>query len=339
MRSIGVTVAHPDPGVVDELVHAVEAESDLYLALDASKASVVVAGPAQMRAFASDRPAGGVAVVGLAVDGDLPDVARVALRCRAEDILCWPRDRGAFRATIREAASRARLAAGGTAGKIIAVVGARGGAGASTIAALLGRALPESAVVDLDGVGGGQSAFIAAEIEPTLGTVLGVVEDLDPGGLVSALIPHASGRALCGRPRRELPEREAVERLTKLLRAAVPYAVVDAGRAADTGSSSALREADVALAVCAPDVQSMRGARALAGITPDLRFVLNMATRMRLSARDVHRVLGAPPSAVLPLDPAVRKAGETGRLPARGPGRRGADRLAASLVEEFTRGR
>jgi Flp pilus assembly CpaE family ATPase len=339
VRSIGVAIAHPDPGVVDELVHAVEAASDLYLALDPAKASVVVAGASELRSFAAEPPAAGVAIVGLAVDGDLPEVARVALRCRAEDIVSWPRDRSALRASVREAASRARLAAGGLDGKIVAVVGARGGAGTSTIAAMIARSLSEAAVVDLDAAGGGQSIFVPPATAPTLESVLDVVDDLDPGGLRSALVEHAAGRALCAAPRRESPTRERVERLSALLRAAVPYAVLDLGRGAEAGTRTMLRAADTVLCVCAPDLRSMRGALALRHPGPAPRYVLNMATRLRVSERDVSRVLGGGPAAVVPLDTVVRKAGEAGRLASRGPARRAVDRLAASIAKESTDGR
>lgn len=339
MRSIGVAVAHPDPGVVDELVHAVEAASDLYLALDPAKASVVVAGADVLRSLASEPPPAGVAILGLAVDGDLPEVARVALRCRAEDIVCWPRDRSALRASVREAASRARLAAGGVDGKIVAVVGARGGAGTSTIAAMIARSLSEAVVVDLDAAGGGQSIFVAPATTPTLESVLDVVDDLDPGGLRSALVEHAAGRALCAASRREPPSRERVERLSALLRAAVPYAVLDLGRGAEPGARIVLRAADAVLCVCAPDLRSMRGALSMRGSGHEPRYVLNMATRLRVSERDVTRVLGVAPAAVIPLDPVVRKAGEAGRLASRGPARRAADRLAATIAKENTDGR
>ncbi|MGH2795599.1 MAG: AAA family ATPase [Actinomycetota bacterium] len=333
MRSVGVAVCHPDPGVVDEVIHAVEATQDLVLALDPAKASVVVAGAGAMRSLA-DEPAGaGVALIGLAVDGDLPDVARTALRCGAEDILCWPRDRETLRTTVREAASRARLAAGTSAGKVVAVVGARGGAGTSTIAAMLGRGLADSVVVDLDTTGGGQSLFMPADAEPTLERVLDVVEELDPVAFRSALSKHASGWVLCAPVRRDPPGRERVERLLALLRASAPYAVIDAGRAADAGARAATANADTTLCVCAPDLQSLRGARALATAIPGVRFVLNMATRLRVSARDVTRVLGSPPIAVVPLDPAMRRSGEAAKLAPRGPGKRALDRLLNEIMK------
>jgi Flp pilus assembly CpaE family ATPase len=339
VRSIGVAVSHGDPRVIDELIHAVEAAPDLYVALEPAKASVVVAGAEQLGAFAAQPPPTGVAVLGLAVDGDLAQVARVALRCRAEDIVWWPRDRDAFRGTVREAASRARLSAGSTDGKVVAVASARGGAGATTVAALIARALPESLIVDLDAAGGGQSAFLAPDVEPTLDSVLGVVEDLDPRGLRSGFVAHASGRALCAAPRSIAVGRERVQRLVALLRATVPYVVVDLGRCADPATQGVFNDADASLLVCAPDLQSMRGARAIAAAAPETRYILNAATRLRLSVRDVTRVLGAAPTAVIPLEPAVRRAGEGGRLPAKGRARRVAERLAASLARELRHGR
>ena len=332
MRSIGVAINHPDPGVVDELVHAVEAAPDLYLALDASRASVVVAGESGLQS--ERRP--GVAVVGLAVDGDLHSVARGALRCAAEDLICWPEGRSTFRAVLREAASRARLAAGGAAGRIVVIAGARGGAGTTTVAAMLARAIEGAVVVDLDAAGGGQAAFLEPNVEPTLGQVLNAIDDLDPAGLRSGFVAHAAGTALCSSPRSAPPGVESVERLVALLRATVPFTIVDTGRGFEPSALRVLALADVVVCVCAPDVGSMRGARALFAELAPARVVLNIASRARLSARDVARVLGAQPAAVVPIDHAVRRAGEAGRLPTRGPARKVLDGFARALTKELT---
>lgn len=337
MRNVGVTVSHPDPGLVDEVVHAVEATPDLFLALDPRKAAVVFAGADAMRSLADEPNAPGVAIIGLAAEGELAEVARLALRCRAQDVLSWPAEGAALRTTVRDAASRARLAAGATDGKLVGVVGARGGAGATTIAAMLARGLAGSVVVDLDTVGGGQTLFVPHDTEPTLERVLDVVDELDAGAFRAALVDHASGRALCAPPRREPPARERVERLLPVLRASVPFAVLDLGRAADPGTRTAMLHADAVVCVLTPDLQSLRGARAMPEM-PATRHVLNMSSRMRVSARDVRRVLGAPPAGVIPLDPAIRRASEAGRLATRGPGRRAVDRLATLLATEVAGG-
>ena len=74
----------------------------------------------------------------------------------------------------------------------------------------------------------------------------------------------------------------------------------------------------------------------LPGPTP--RFILNQAARMRLSARDVARAIGDPPAVVVRFDPAVKRAGEAGRLPSRGAARKTLAGFAARLLEEVAVG-
>jgi pilus assembly protein CpaE len=339
VRSLGVVISHPDPGVVDELVHAVEASADFYLAIDRAGASVVLAGERELDDVATTPAPEGTAVVGLAADHDVAAIARAALRVGAQGIVCWPRDATDLTTILREASSRARLAAGRTDGRVIAVAGARGGAGTTTVVAMMARAVADAALVDLDAGGGGQEAFLAEGAEPTLGDLLGALDDFDPSSLARAFAAHASGRAICGGPRDAGPDTTQTKRLVALLRSTVPVTFFDLGRARDSAAVEVLTNADVVVCVCAPDVGSMRGARALidaAGSLP--RVVLNRSARMRLSPRDVKKVLGEPPSLVIPDDPAVRRAGEAGRLPARGPARRAIDRFATRLLAEVADG-
>jgi Flp pilus assembly CpaE family ATPase len=332
VRSIGIAVAHPDPGIVDELVHAVEASGDLYLALDPSKASVVLAGGNALDGIAGNPPPEGTAVVGLAAGHDLAEVSRAALRCSAHEIVCWPQDRPSLRGILRDAASRARLAARRSDGRIIAVVGARGGAGTTTVAAMLARALG-AVVVDLDALGAGQAAFLADGAEPTLAEVFSAVDDLDVQALSAAITPHAAGRALACAPGSVAPTADQTSRLVALLRAATEASVCDLCRAGDPATRTALSEADKVVCVCAPDVASMRGARGLiSGSIPGIQVVLNRARRGGISAREAARVLGATPSVVISEDGRVRRAGEAGRLPSRGAARRAMDGLATAFA-------
>jgi Flp pilus assembly CpaE family ATPase len=336
VRSIGVAVAHHDPGIVDELVHAVEGEADLYLALDPAKASVVLAGGEALEEIAERPPPEGTAVVGLAANGDLANVSRAALRCRAQEIVCWPQDRPTLRQILREASSKARLDAGRLDGRLIAVAGARGGAGTTTIAAMLARAL-EAVVVDLDPIGAGQATFLADGAEPTLGTVLAAVDDLDPQALSAALTPHAAGVALCGGPRSRGATAAQATRLAALVRGSAKVSIFDVGRAGDDAAREVLRGADMRCLVCGPDVASMRGARAFLDVAA-AEIVLNDAARGRITAREVRRVLGHAPSVVVPGERRVRRAGEAGRLPRRGRARRAIDAFARRLLEEAADG-
>jgi len=329
VRSLGVAVSHPDPGISDELVHAVEAESDLYLALDPAKAAVVLAGGAELSAVA--RHASQAALIGVAAERDVAEVAREALRCGAQEIVVWPRDRAGLRSIVRDAASRARIASGRADGRVFAVCGARGGAGATTIAAMLAHAA-EAPVVDLETMSAGQSSFLADGAEPTLAAVLSAVDDLDPASVVTAMSSHASGRAICASPRSEAPGDERALRLLDLMRAAVPLTIVDIGRVTDAATRAAAGSADLVLCVCVPDVAALRGSRALMHETGSrIEVVLNRAARMRLRARDVERVIGRPPIAVVPDDPRVRRAGESGRLPQRGTAKRAIEALVGRI--------
>ena len=329
VRSLGVAVSHPDPGISDELVHAVEAESDLYLALDPSKAAVVLASGGELGGLA--RSAGQAALVGVAAEREVADVAREALRYGAHEIVVWPRDRAGLRTIVREAASRARIASGHADGRVVAVCGARGGAGTTTIAAMLARA-SEAPVVDLETTGAGQSAFLADGAEPTLSAVLSAVDDLDPSSVVAAMSAHAAGRAICTSARSEAPGDEQALRLLDLLRAAVPLTVVDVGRGVDAATRAAAASADVVLCVCAPDVAALRGVRALIDeMGSRVEVMLNRSARFRLHPRDIERVAGRPPIAVVPNDPRVRRAGESGRLPHRG----NATRVIEGLAERI----
>jgi pilus assembly protein CpaE len=339
VRSIAVAVAHPDPRVADEVVHAVEASPDLYLAVDPAAATVVVAGEALLAAYRDRPPPDAVAIVALAADGELPRVARAALACGACDLVRWPEDGPALRDRVREAAARARLRVAAVEGTVVAVVGARGGVGTTTLAALLARSLPEAAVVDLDAAGAGQADLAPAGADPTLAQVLAAVDDLDPAGLRAALVPHAAGRALLAAPGAPSPTPEQAMRLVALLRAALPLAVVDAGRGQGDAGRALLGAADVVLAVVAGDVTSLRGARALLVDAPALRPVLSRAAPGSLGSRDVARVLGRRPVAVVPRDRAVGRAREAGRLPRRGRAHRAVARLAAALARELADGR
>jgi pilus assembly protein CpaE len=339
VRSLGVVVSHPDPGIVDELVHAVEAESDLYLALDRTRASVLLAGGPQLETIPAEPPPQGTAIVGLAGDHDVATIARAALRCGAQEIVCWPRDRALLPAILRDASSRARLAAGRADGRVIAVAGARGGCGTTTIAAMIARAIPDSVVVDLDATGAGQSALLAEGADHTLGDLLSAIDDLDPSSVARAFAPHAAGRAICAPARSKGPSAVQATRLAALLRSAAPASVFDVGRGDGETADAVLSKADRVVCVCAPDVASMRGARALADACGSMpAVVLNRLARMRLSPRDVARVLGEKPALVVPDEPAVRRAGEAGRLPARGTARRLVEKFSKRLLEEMNDG-
>jgi len=85
------------------------------------------------------------------------------------------------------------------------------------------------------------------------------------------------------------------------------------------------------------DVLSFRDAkRAIeaVGLEDRCAFVVNRASRSEISPKDVERVFGHEPLAVIPSDRAVRSAQDRGRLlPARGRVARAVDRIARMAIE------
>ena len=224
MRSIGVAVDHADPGVVDELVHAVEATPDLFLALDPAKASVVVAG-AGARSIARRASAAGVASSGL------PSTATFRGRARWHSVAA-PKTSSAGRATaraLRGPPSETRRRGpgwrrGGSDGKVVAVVGARGGAGRRRSRRCSRAALPDGRR-GRPRCGRRRSVLVHARRTrmPTLERVLDVVDELEPAALPLGAFRSRGRQALCAAPRQaRAAARRRVERLLALLRASVP---------------------------------------------------------------------------------------------------------------------
>jgi Flp pilus assembly CpaE family ATPase len=102
--------------------------------------------------------------------------------------------------------------------------------------------------------------------------------------------------------------------------------------------------ADHILEVLTLDVASFRAARGLmdrlepVGLAERVRLVVNRATRAEITPRDVARVFGTEPLAVLPLDRSVPRAQDHGRLISpRGRTARTLDRLARRLLQDVPR--
>jgi Flp pilus assembly CpaE family ATPase len=95
--------------------------------------------------------------------------------------------------------------------------------------------------------------------------------------------------------------------------------------------------------VLALDVTSFRGGRRAlealdaAGLAPRVGLVVNRAARADLTPKDVERVFGSPPLAIVPVDRRVGREQDRGRL-LRGRGRavRAIERLADRVAERRT---
>lgn len=289
----------------------------------------------------------------LAVDtSESVQTLRRALKAGAKGFFLWPADRGELaRAAARVFAPGARERE--TLGRVVAVYGPRGGAGATFLAthlaASFARRERRCVLVDLD--------LAVADIGPAVGAPMDgsprTIADAVPMGdelaarhLDELLWQHPDGfRVLFGPNDVQQSERltaKDVGPVLEAVRSAADLVVLHVPRGMDDTVRLGLGLADVVVMVLALDVISFRAARRAveaAGMDDRCSFVVNRATRRQISPRDVERVFGRPPVAVIPVDRRVPAAQDQGRLlPKRSRAGRSVDRLAAKLLEQLEEG-
>ncbi len=223
----------------------------------------------------------------------------------------------------------------------VAVAGACGGCGASTLSAGIALAWAcagaQAVLAELDLERGDLAGAWGIPADRTLADLVAVAEELGPGHLDQVAHPHASGLMVLlapGRADAAAPWRGApAGRLAAALGARGPW-VADAGPVLDGPAAGAAAAAGRVVVVAPPSVAGARRARALAARLaalggPDPGLVISGAAGAGdLGDRALGRAAGLEVVARLPRDP--RGAGElaAGRLPRRGPLVREVERLA-----------
>jgi secretion/DNA translocation related CpaE-like protein len=231
-------------------------------------------------------------------------------------------------------------------GRVIALLGGRGGAGASVLSAALALTAARSSLrtllVDADALGGGLDLLLGwEELDglrwPELSEADGRV---DPPALVRAL-PGRGDLALVSWDRGELvnlPSHAMVATLDAGRRGR-DLTVVDLPRRLDDAAVLALEAADRALLVVPAELRATAAAaRVAATAAPhcaDLSIVVRGPAPGRLQAKDVADALGLPLAGALRPEPRLAPALERGEAPAvsgRGPLAVLCQRLIADLV-------
>lgn len=277
-----------------------------------------------------------------------PEVLRAALQAGARDVLALPlsfeelkgvSNAGEWSQTLRRRVSTPDVSVNlGVGGTMVAVAGAKGGVGASTIAVHL--ALESARVgrgrtvclVDLDLQAGDVGILLDLTHRRSIGDLLGVVHELSPAVLEDALYVHQSGLRVLLAP--EIGEQEedvsatATRRILGTLRSNFDVVVVDVGTTVTEGNAVAVEMADKVLVVTTPDVPALRSANRLLGLWDRLEIrngnisaVVNRVNRDTEVQPDlVRKVVDAPvtktavPAGFRDLEPAAN-TGVPGRLP------------------------
>jgi pilus assembly protein CpaE len=245
-----------------------------------------------------------------------------AMRLGAVEFLSKEPDGEDLRVAVERLArsgGRANSSSRPGAAPIVAVLGAKGGVGATLVASQLGLALQGMGrrTVLLDLVLPQGDVALHLDLEPAYGLVgaASEVADLDASVLQSLLCSHRSGLQMLpatqSAEEAELLRGSWVERTLELLRADFDWVVVDLGRNWGEGSIRALDLADQVLLLTECDLPSLVNAHRQLDLLERLgvaerriHVIENRhGQRQALSARDARRYLGRSLEARLPDDP------------------------------------
>ncbi|WP_045226561.1 AAA family ATPase [Methyloterricola oryzae] len=236
---------------------------------------------------------------------------RLAMQAGARDFVLGPQFLDDALAAIRKILKEELARQQGGEQAVTAVVNAKGGAGASTIASGIAHALSTShdshtLLLDLDFQFGSQCLRLDLSPEQGLMEALAAVDSLDEIALTGYVAQHASGLHLltCLSSQVVLPGEVSEARLARLLDLAVgsySHVVVDQPRLIDPIFSLVLERAEHIIVVLQQDLTSLRDAQRLLKImtndlgTPETRIkpVINRYSRNNpISAEDMRQALG-----------------------------------------------
>jgi secretion/DNA translocation related CpaE-like protein len=288
----------------------------------------------------SRRP--GIVLVGVAPVAER--IWREAVTCGAEHVAVLPDADAWLAQRVLEA-----VQAGQPAGRVIAVAGGCGGAGASVLTAALARTAAadglRAVVVDADPLGGGIDLVLGAEDVPglrwpDLWTARGRLQP----GLLGRLLPSVDGVSVLSWERSlemggDVPS-EAVRAVLSSARTEAEVVVVDLPRRIPEGTAAqdAAAGCDVALVVVPAHVRATAASVGvldrLRSLTADVRLVVRR-TRGGPAPVAVADALEAPLAAVIRPEPGLAAALDRGEPPAltpRGPLRRACSELLVDML-------
>ncbi len=209
-------------------------------------------------------------------------------------------------------------------GRVVAVMGTKGGVGATVLACQLAASLQEvggrTAIVDLNYPLGDVALHFDVEPTYTLADLARAEQDLDATYIRTILKGHESGVQVLAGPT-QMEEAEGirglhVERVLAILRSEFDWVVVDVSRSWNEASLQALSLADQILLVTLFDVPTLNHARQhkklLEGLALEESRVHTVGNRYAKSdavtVGDFKRVLGSEPDALIPNDYATTVA-------------------------------
>lgn len=263
----------------------------------------------------------------------------------AQRVLALPADANELVAELAEACESVRD--GGRRGDVIAVIGARGGAGASLLAAALAQSAGDALLVDLDAWGGGIDLLVGTERATGLRwrdltqrsgrLTWPALRDALPRQRGVSVLSGASS----GPPEAEVPDIDSgtVEAVVDAARRGGITVICDLPRAWIDPVEAALGTADLAVLVSPCDVRSCAAGATIAprlrALNPNVGLVARGPAPGGLRAAEVAEIVGLPLLSSLRADPRLAQRLEYAglRLHRRAPLALAAGRVLAVLPE------
>ena len=230
-------------------------------------------------------------------------------------------------------------------GAVVAVVGGRGGAGATTLACALAvtaaRSGRSTLLVDGDRLGGGIDLVFGGEDDAGLRwpDISGTRGRLPAAALTDAL-PRMAELSVLSWDRGDAPavSAEAMQSVLDAGRRASELVVVDLPRSADEAGRAALAVAGTVLLVVPAEVRAAAAASRVAGtigpLCRDLRAVVRGPSPSGLAGDEIARALGLPLAGELRQETGLALALERGEPPAR-RGRGPLSALCGRLLDDL----
>lgn len=213
----------------------------------------------------------------LIVSEDTPELMRSGMQAGARDVISGPIGLEQLESSVMAAAGWAHAVRRRAArddgellglGRVVTIVGAKGGVGTTTVAvhlALAARELGEAVVslVEYDLQAGDLRVFLDLPYRRSVVDLAGVAEELTSRHLQETLYSHPSGVQVLLAPQ-EAEQAEAVtaraaRNILTAMRTRADLTIVDAGSGITEASAIAVEIADTAVIVTTPDVVSLRG--------------------------------------------------------------------------------
>ncbi len=241
-----------------------------------------------------------------------------AISVGAQAVLMLPAQERELVHAFAEAAESARD--GGLRGEVVAVIGGRGGAGASLFAAALAQTAVNALLLDLDPWGGGIDLLVGGESAagvrwPDLGVQGG---RLNWPAMREALPRHRGVSILSGTRRGGELEPGAVDAVVDAGRRGGATVICDLPRRLTDAAQTALATADLVVLVSSCDVRACAAtatiAPVLSAFNPNIGLVVRGPSPAGLRAAEVAEVAAVPLLASMRAEPRLAEQLERGGL-------------------------